>query len=179
MRHVHGIDQLVDRALSYHLAVVHDRDPVAQPLRFFHVVRRQNYGTAAGAKLVDQIPELPSRLWIQSRRWLVQKKNLRVANESARDRETLLLSAGKFSDPGLAFLAKLNECDDFVHRLAIPVEAAKHVQRLFDRELLRELGVLKLDAESLLELVGILRPILSEHFYASGILREKPFADFD
>ena len=34
-------DELVDRARLEDLAVVHDREPVAQDLRLLHVVRRQ------------------------------------------------------------------------------------------------------------------------------------------
>ena len=54
-------DQLSRRALRDHFAVVHDGHSLAQPLRFFHVVRRQQDGPARQPELLDQSPRVCRR----------------------------------------------------------------------------------------------------------------------
>ena len=91
------------------VAVIYDRDAIAKLFRFVHVMRGEDDRSSCRAKLLDQGPQLPSRLWIESRCRLVEKKKLRISDECAGDRETLLLSAGKTSHARIAFFIELHD----------------------------------------------------------------------
>src|SRR6266542_588338 len=132
--------------------MVNDGDPVAQSLGLFHVVGRDDYRAAGRHELSDQVPELTSGLRVEPGRRLIQKKDLRIADQRAGDREALLLSSGKIPDACIALLPQLDEADHFVDRLPHMIKAAEHCERLGNSELLGELRVLKLHAEPLLEL---------------------------
>ena len=101
-----------------HLAVVHDRHAVAEPLGLVHVVRRQQDRPAGALELVDEIPELPARLRIEAGRRLVEKQQVRIADERAREREPLLLSARERADARVALLLELHQRDHLVRRRA-------------------------------------------------------------
>jgi hypothetical protein len=49
-----------------HLAVVDDRDPVAEPLRLLHVMGGQDDRSSRLPEMLDQVPELTTRLRIES-----------------------------------------------------------------------------------------------------------------
>src|SRR5947208_8669958 len=147
VRDVDGFHQLPRRAQRYHPTVIDDCDAIAKTLCFFHVVRRQHDRPALVLKLRDQVPELPARLRIEPGGGLVQKEEMRVPDESAGHSQTLLLSAGEISDTCRAFFAELDLVDDFADVAGFAVEALKESERLVDRQLLGELGVLELDSE--------------------------------
>src|SRR5688572_28014659 len=46
-------DELLRRTESYHLPMIHDRDPVAETLGLVHVVRGEERGATGGAELLD------------------------------------------------------------------------------------------------------------------------------
>src|ERR1700675_4608666 len=46
-------------------SVLHDGYPVTQPLRLLHQMSRQKDSLASFADAADQIPDRPSRFWIQ------------------------------------------------------------------------------------------------------------------
>ena len=91
-------DQLARRAERDHLAVIDDRDAVAEHLRFVHVVRREHDRAAERFEFGDQIPELAARLRIETGGRLVEKEQIGIADDRARERETLLLSARQLAD---------------------------------------------------------------------------------
>ena len=61
----------------HHAAMIDDRDAIAQPLRLFHQMRRQEHGLAAGADAAHQIPDCPARLRVQPGRQLVEEHDAR------------------------------------------------------------------------------------------------------
>src|SRR5690349_19772656 len=84
-------DQLSGRSERNDFSVIHDRDAVAETRRFFHVVGCQQDGTATGAKFFDDVPQRETRLWIEPGGRLIQKQQLRIAYERARNCEPLFL----------------------------------------------------------------------------------------
>ena len=64
-----------------HFAVIHNRHAIAQPLRFLHIMRRQNDRSARLLQLLHQIPHVSPRLRIEPRRRLIQKQQLRIAHQ--------------------------------------------------------------------------------------------------
>src|SRR5437764_6884154 len=85
------------------MTMIDDGHAIAKAFRFFHVVRRQENRSTFCAKLGDDFPKLQTTLRIESGRRLVEKKNVGIADECTRGRETLLLSSGQFSDARVAF----------------------------------------------------------------------------
>ncbi len=73
--------------------VIHDRDAVAEPLCFIHVMRRQDDGAPRLLELVHQVPQVAARLRIEPRRRLVEKQQLGIADQRAGHGKPLLLSA--------------------------------------------------------------------------------------
>jgi hypothetical protein len=54
---------------------------------------REQNGAACRAKLLDQSPQLSSRLWIESCRRLIEKEELRISYQRARNCESLFLTS--------------------------------------------------------------------------------------
>ena len=97
----------VPRAITF--PVIHDRELVAQALGLIHVVRRQQDRPAGLLEFLDQVPQLPPCLRIETGRRFVEKEQIGIADERAGEREALLLAAGQIADPGRALLLELHE----------------------------------------------------------------------
>ena len=65
-------------------AAIDDRDAVAQPLGFFHQMRRQQDGFAALADAAYQLPNRAPRLRIETGRQFVQEHQFRVVDQCKR-----------------------------------------------------------------------------------------------
>src|SRR4051794_19855722 len=92
------VDQFRRRSERNHMPVIDNRNAIAQSLGFVHVMRCKNYCSSGRPKLLDQSPELATRLRVESRRRLVKKQQIGITNKRARNRETLLLSTGQGSN---------------------------------------------------------------------------------
>src|SRR6185436_17053890 len=99
-------DQFGRRAESDEMAVIDDRDAVAEALRLFHVVRREQHRTAAFAESRDDFPQLDAALRIEAGRRLVEEEDVGPADERGRDGEALLLSAGELAHARGALLVE-------------------------------------------------------------------------
>src|SRR5437868_2454771 len=102
MRDIKRFSKLARRAERDDMAVIHDRDPVAETLCLLHVVSGENDRPSLFLELRDQVPELSARLRVEASSRLVEKKKLRVANERTRNCQPLLLSARQGADAGRA-----------------------------------------------------------------------------
>src|SRR5687767_262938 len=159
--------------------MVDDGDAIAQPLGLFHVVRRQHDGASAGAKHANELPQLAASLGIEPRRWLVEKEQLWIADERARERETLLLSAGQRAHACARFLLELYERNHLFDLATAIVEAAKEPHRLSHSELFRELCLLQLNAKQLAKLALLGGPAPAEHLDLARRGLEQALADLD
>ena len=108
MRGAQPANQLRRRSLLDDAPVIDDRDAVAQPFGFFHVVRGQHDRAARAAKAQHQLPQLAARLRIQPGRRLVEEQDVRLADQRARDRQPLPLAARQLADPRVTLLSQLD-----------------------------------------------------------------------
>src|SRR5437588_1870906 len=159
--------------------MIDDRYAITESLGLLHVVSREDDRPAFGLKLLDQLPELAARLRIESGRRLVEKKQLRISNQRAGNRKTLLLSTRERTDAGVPLFAQLHFVDHISHIAWVAIEALKQRERFINRELLGQLSVLELDAEQLAQFAGVRLPAAAEHFDTARVSGEKSFTDLD
>src|SRR4029077_758275 len=88
-----ALDQLGRRAFGNDLAVVDDREPVAQAFGLVHVMRGQQHCAAIALKVANNVPELAAALRIESGRRFVEKKNSWISHERRGYGQALALSA--------------------------------------------------------------------------------------
>ena len=86
--------ELVRRALGDDLAVVHDRDPVAERVGLVEVVRGEEDGHALGAQPADLVPHVGPALRVEAGGRLVQEDDLRLVDDAERDVDPAALAAG-------------------------------------------------------------------------------------
>src|SRR5216117_1599300 len=132
-------NQLLGSSLGDDLAVIHDRDAIAEALGFLHVVRREQHRSAVGAEAADDLPQLTARLRVETRRGFIEKEQLGLADERTGDREPLLLPARKGHHARLAFLLELDEREHFLDGMRLAVKRAKQSKHFADGELVGEL----------------------------------------
>ena len=162
-----------------HPAVVDDGDPIAEPFGLLHVMRRQDNRPPRSLELLDEIPELAAGLRIESGGRLVEKQEVGIADQGNRQGEALFLPARQRHDARVALFLELDQGNQFVGRRTSSVEAAEEPQRLDDRQLVGELGVLQLDAEPLAQLLGIRGPAQAEDLDVASVRHGEPLADLD
>ena len=101
---------------SQDLAVVHDRDPVAQRLGLVEVVRGEHHGATVGVDLRQQVPEVAARLRVERGGRLVEEHHLGVVDQGAGDRQPLQLAAGQLLGPGVGLVVEPDRAEPFVGR---------------------------------------------------------------
>jgi hypothetical protein len=142
-------------------------------------VRGEKNRAPGSLELFDQIPELAPRLRVEPRRRLVEEQQIGIADERAREREPLLLTAGQCTDARAPHLLELNELDDVIRRRPLIEEAAEQPHGLLDRELVGELRLLELNSKALLERSGVGFPAQAEHLDIARVACREAFADLD
>ena len=112
-------------------------------------------------------------------RRLVEEEQHRTAHEGTSDLEPFLLSARQLADPGGGFLFEVDQRDD-LGRLETPViEASEQGDRFGNAELVGKTGLLKRDADLLLEPPAAPAPRLAQDFDGPRGRLEQAFEDFD
>lgn len=172
-------DELARRAKRDHFSVIHDRDAVAEAFGLIHIVGGEDDRASGGAELLDEIPELAARLRVETGRRLIEEEKLGVADEGARERETLLLSARESADAGVLLFLELHEGNHVAHFTAFVEERAEQPNGFFDGELLRELRFLELNAEAFAEVAGVLGPAATEDGDVTAVGGGESLADLD
>ncbi len=174
------VDQRAGRPERDDLAAIHDRDAVAERRRFFHVMRGDEHGAAPFAEMLDDLPQRLSRARIEARGGLVEKEELRITDQRAREGDALALAAGELAEVLLPLFAELNELDELVHAATLRVEGAKQEQHLLDHELVGELRILELDPDARAELaVAPFAPGDAEEFEGPAVGVIQSFDELD
>ncbi len=107
--------------------------------------------TPAAAQVLQQVPHLAAGDRVQAGGELVQDRHLRVADQRERDRQPLLLPAGELREVGLALLDETQALEQLTGIVRLGVEAGVQVEGLDDAHLVRQPGLLQLDADHLPE----------------------------
>ena len=84
----------VGRALGDDLAVVDDRDPVAERVGLVEVVRGEEDGHALVAQPADLVPHVRAALRVEAGGRLVEEDDLRLVDDAERDVDPAALAAG-------------------------------------------------------------------------------------
>ena len=103
----HRTLQRCRRVLHQNLSVVDDRDAVAKLVGLLHVVRGQHDGNALLAQASHRLPHRDAALRIEPRARLVEKENLRVMRNGARDLNALRQTARKLCRIGVGSLRQM------------------------------------------------------------------------
>ena len=110
---------------------------------------------------------------------LVEEQQVGLAHQRAGHRQPLPLPARELAHPRAALLPELHHRDHLGDFRPAKVETAEQPKRLFDRQLLGELGLLQLHAEPLAQLGAVGLPAQSQQFDRPGVGLEQPLADLD
>src|SRR4029453_12065640 len=95
-------------------------------------------------------------------------------HERRRERQPLLLASGELAHPGLLLVLELDDSHDLDGVEPLLVEAAKQRDRLEDGQLLRELRLLKLDADALAQPAGVFGPRAAEDLDGAAVRPGEP-----
>src|ERR1700722_1645047 len=144
------------------LSVLNDGHTVAQPLGFFHQMSSHEDRFAAIADAAHQIPDSAARLRIEPGGQFIEKHYFRIVDKSQRDKQPLLLAAGKAHEPGVAFAreTKLFQQPLGVDRFRI--ERGPEIHSLPDLDSLLKLRALELNANPILQLINIAERIQTQ-----------------
>src|ERR1700704_5224622 len=80
-----AFNQLGRRALSDDLAMIYNREAIAEALGLVHVMRGQQNRTASELKIPDKVPELAAALRIKASRGFVEKKDFWISYQRRGD----------------------------------------------------------------------------------------------
>ena len=89
-----GFQQLFRRPQDDDAAPVHDRDHIAQLIRFIHIVRGQRDGFLLGFDVVNKLPEIAPGLRIQAGRGSSRNRNFGIIEQCDRQQQPLALTSG-------------------------------------------------------------------------------------
>src|SRR5580704_9705655 len=131
-------------------------------------MRREQDCSSAALEAADNVPELATALRIESRGRLVQKKNFGVSHQRSGYRQTLALSAGKFANENIRFLAELQVVEHFIGRARFAIEAGKQFNGFADGQLFGEPRLLQGDAQPLAHFTRILLPGVTKNRDLTG-----------
>jgi len=93
---------------------VEDRDPAGELFGLIEVLRGQQHRGAPAGEFLDRPPHFDPRLWIESRRRLVEEEHGRVAYQAHRDVEATAHSARVGRDSATGRVGQLEPCKQFV-----------------------------------------------------------------
>jgi hypothetical protein len=160
--------------------MVDNGNPIAQPLGLVHVMRGQNDCSATALQILDDIPKLPSRLRIQSRRRLIQKNEIRIADERYRDSQTLPLTSGKVPHPRSGLLTEGDQVQRVAGAQTGTVEAPEECQDLQTAQLFMEARLLERHPHTLTDCIVLaLSPPCPKEFDSPRRRFQETFEDLD
>src|SRR5262249_30551023 len=136
-------DQRGRGAKGNDLAVADHRHAIAQALSLIHVMSGQHDGSALGTEGAEDVPELPAGLRIQTGGRLIEEEQIRIADQSASDRQALTLSSGEFPHVAVSFFRQLDSVHDRLRCLSSTIKAPKNPESFKHREFFSEPGFLQ------------------------------------
>ncbi len=111
--------------------------------------------------------------------WLVEKEDVGLSHQRARDRQPLLLPSRELSHAGVSLFIERQIAQQLIGIVTALVERSKQPQRLVDRQLLVELRFLQRDTDALAQLCRIAVPRKAEDFDLAAIRLRQPLEDLD
>ena len=149
-------------------APVDDRKPVAQAVRFVHVVRRHHDRAPALVQIAQNVPQIESSLRIEAHCRLVEKDDVGLVHQRAHDHQPLLLPARQLSHLGASLVGETEALEQLVRALGRNVERNAEVRGV-KLEILEhvqtEVGIRPLwnDTNGLADAHGVFYDVSSSH----------------
>src|SRR5208282_1182465 len=171
--------QLARRSQSDHFSGVDNSDAVAKAFRLFNVMRRQQDRLLLPPHLLDDVVNFAAHLRVKTGRRLIEKNHLRIIHQRHRQREPLLLAAGKLAVESAAFLVELEALQQVIRIGALAIEVRKQVDRFLHANLVGKGSRLQHRADRLFELLAAPLRIKPAHSRAATIRRPHSFQNFD
>ena len=159
--------------------MIHDRHPIAQLGRLFHVVSGEHHGLAARLKSLDEIPQRPARLRIETRGRLIEEDEFGVVHQRQGDRKPLLLAPRQVHRPSIRSLAEVHRVDQLLRGHAMLEEAAEQIEQLGHGQARIQRDALELDADTLLDRLWMVANIEAEHLNRAGLGRSQALENLD
>ena len=97
---------------------MHDRDPVAEPLRLAHDVRRKHDALALVAQLGHGVQQRPGHEHVEPGRRFVEDQHRRIVDDRPGDRHFLLHAGRHLRAQHVANLVHLQPLEELLHPLA-------------------------------------------------------------
>jgi len=120
---------------------------------------------------LDHPPEVAARLGIEPGGGFIEEYDHRVVDERRRNRETLLLPAGELDNLRAGPVAQLHLVEQGQRIDAPPVHLPEQDKELRKAQLVEERRRLELDADDLLDLLGVRADVQAPEEYRSGVER--------
>ena len=132
-------------------AAVDDENPVAEGLRFLHVMGGQKDSFAPVPDPPDELPHGPAGVRVEPRRQLVQEDELGIVDQGQGDEQSLLLPAGELGERRLPLFGEAQGVEEQFPVRRLPVERREEVKSLPDLDVVGKGALLELDADALPE----------------------------
>ena len=146
-------------------AVIDNGQPVAEALGLVHVVRGEQNRSAFLLEAADDVPKLTPALRIESGSRLVKKKDARIADQSGRNSQALLLPTGKLANPGVGFLREFEVFENFGSPTRFAVKTGKKFDGFANVQFFRQARFLQRNADPFPQLARVVIPCMSEDAY--------------
>lgn len=137
------------------LSVFDNRHAVAQPFRFLHQMSGEKNSFAVIPNPAYQVPDGSPRLRIEPGGQLIEEHDFRIVDQRQRDKQPLLLPAGKGHKPGISFVG---ESELFKQPVAVQrlwIQRGPEIHSFPDFDSLLELCLLELHPNPVLDLIDV------------------------
>ena len=171
-------NQGAGRAAGPQLALLHNRQPVAESFRLFHIVGGQHYGGALGAAGGNQLPHGAAGLRVEAGRRLVQDYQFGIVDQRGGQGEPLPLAARQGADAGAGLVGQPHPFQQFARRQADGIETAQQRQDFGQMEIFVVGRGLQLHPDAAFDGFGVLRQFHTEDAEAAGGGRLQPLGHF-
>src|SRR3979411_3286912 len=142
-------------------------------------MRGQEDGFAKLRKVLDDLPEMPPGVRIETSSRLIKEQDFRVAGQSNPDIKPAFLPSGELVDLRLPLLLEPYECDHLIQRSRMRIKAPVHVDRLGDGQVGVYTRRLQDDPHLFPEPAGMGRGIDAKHRDSSGIAGAESLQDLN
>src|SRR6266581_2228611 len=155
--------------------MINDGHAIAEAFGLLDVVRGHDNRFFSALQLFDDVINFATDLRIKPSSRLVEKKNLRIVDQSHGQRQALLLSAGKLVVKSVALFLEAETIKELFRITAPFVKAGEEAQSFHDAQFVREGGGLQRGTYLMFECFGILLGIEAADGNMSAIRSAKAF----
>ena len=146
-------------------------------LGFVHVVGGNQRREAVGRHVVDEVPELASRLDVDAGGRLVEQQQARLVEHAGGEREALFPAARQLAGELAAPILELHALDDRLDRSPAVLhleDAGDEIEILEDREVVVQTEALRHIADFAADFVRLANDVVADALSGAGVGDEQP-----